>query len=36
MDSLRGSSVNIETMPRRLAWPLREDDTHKSRSDNMC
>ena len=34
MDSLRGSSVNIGTMQRRLAWPLRKDDTHKSRSVN--
>ena len=31
-DSLRGSSVKIGTMQRRLAWPLRKDDTHKSRS----
>ena len=34
MDSLRGSSVNIWTIQRRLAWPLRKDDTHKSRSVN--
>ena len=34
MDSLRGSSVKIGTMRRRLAWPLRKDDTHKSRSVN--
>jgi len=33
-DSLRGSSVNIGTMQRILAWPLRKDDTHKSRSVN--
>ena len=33
-DSLRGSSVNIGTMQRRLAWPLRKDDTHNSRSEN--
>ena len=26
------SSVKIGTIQRRLAWPLREDDTHKSRS----
>ena len=32
MDSLRGSSVEIGTMRRRLAWPLRKDDTHESRS----
>ena len=31
-DSLRGSSVNIGTIQRRLAWPLRKDDTHTSRS----
>jgi hypothetical protein len=30
--SLRGSSVKIGTIQRRLAWPLRKDDTHKSRS----
>ena len=29
MDSLRGSSVKIGTIQRRLAWPLRKDDTHK-------
>ena len=34
LDSLRGSSVKIGTMQRRLAWPLRKDDTHKSRSVN--
>ena len=35
-DSLRGSSVKIGTIQRRLAWPLRKDDTHKSRSvDNF-
>ena len=33
-DSLRGSSVDIGTMQRRLAWPLRKDDTHTSRSEN--
>ena len=32
MDSLRGSSDTIGTIQRRLAWPLRKDDTHKSRS----
>jgi len=31
-DSLRGSSVKIGTIQRRLAWPLRKDDTHKSGS----
>ena len=34
LDSLRGSSVKIVTLQRRLAWPLRKDDTHKSRSVN--
>ena len=34
LDSLRGSSVEIGTIQRRLAWPLRKDDTHKSRSVN--
>ena len=33
MDSFRGSSVKIGTIQRRLAWPLRKDDTHKLRSD---
>ena len=33
VDSLRGSSVKIGTIQRRLAWPLRKDDTHKSRSE---
>jgi len=32
VDSLRRSSVKIGTIQRRLAWPLRKDDTHKSRS----
>ena len=31
VDSFRGSSVKIGTIQRRLAWPLRKDDTHKSR-----
>ena len=34
-DSLRGSSVRVGTMQRRLAWPLRKDDTHKSKSDDF-
>ena len=34
LDSLRGSSVRIGTLQRKLAWPLRKDDTHKSRSVN--
>ena len=29
-DSLRGSCVSVGTMQRRLAWPLRKDDTHNS------
>ena len=33
LDSFRGSSVKVGTIQRRLAWPLRKDDTHKSRSD---
>ena len=32
LDSLRRSPVKIGTIQRRLAWPLRRDDTHKSRS----
>ena len=32
VDSSRGSSDKIGTIQRRLAWPLRKDDTHKSRS----
>ena len=32
LDSLRRSSDKIGTIQRRLAWPLRKDDTHKSRS----
>ena len=35
VDSLRGSSVKIGTIQRRLAWPLRKDDTHKTRSVNI-
>ena len=34
LDLLRESSVKIGTIQRRLAWPLRKDDTHKSRSVN--
>ena len=36
LDSLRGSSIKIGTMHRGLAWPLRKDDTRKSRSVNIC
>ena len=32
LDSLRGSSVTTGTIQRRLAWPLRKDDTQNSRS----
>ena len=32
LDSSRRSSVKIGTILRRSAWPLRKDDTHKSRS----
>ena len=31
-DSLRGSSVQVGTKQRRLAWPLRKDGTYTSRS----
>ena len=33
-EPLRGASVKIGTIQRRLAWPLRKDDTHKSRRVN--
>ena len=32
LESFRGTSVKIGTIQRRLAWSLRKDDTHKSRS----
>ena len=32
VELLRESSVKIGTIQRRLAWPLRKDDTHKSRT----
>ena len=32
LDFLRGSSVKIGRLQRRLARPLRKDDMHKSRS----
>ena len=32
LDSFRGSSVKIGTIQRKLAWPLRKDDTLKSGS----
>jgi len=35
LNSLPGSSIKIGTMQRRLAWPLRKDDTLKSRSANI-
>ena len=31
LDSLRRSSAKIGTIQRRLAWPLRKDDTHTNR-----
>ena len=31
----QGSSVKIGTIQRRLAWPLRKDDMHKSRNVNI-
>ena len=31
-----GTSVKIGTIQRRLAWPLRKDDTHKSRMYHFC
>ena len=34
MDSLRRSSTRIGTAQRILAWPLRKDGTHTSRSAN--
>ena len=34
-ESLRGSCVRIGRMLRRLAWPLRKDDTQTSRSVNF-
>ena len=34
MDSLRGSIRKFGTIQRRLAWALRKDDTHESRSVN--
>ena len=34
LDSLRGASVKIGAMQRRLARPPRKDDAHKSRSVN--
>ena len=34
VDSLRGSSVKFGTIQIILAWPLSQDDTHKSRSGN--
>ena len=35
VDSLRGSSVKIGTIQRRLAWPPRKDDTHTHTSRNV-
>ncbi|KAL4320247.1 hypothetical protein GQ457_18G018780 [Hibiscus cannabinus] len=30
-----GTSDKIGTIQRRLAWPLRKDDTHKSRNESQ-
>ncbi|KEH19502.1 hypothetical protein MTR_8g461450 [Medicago truncatula] len=30
-----GTSDKIGTIQRRLAWPLRKDDTHKSRNGQL-
>ncbi|KAI4345253.1 hypothetical protein L6164_012392 [Bauhinia variegata] len=30
-----GTSDKIGTIQRRLAWPLRKDDTHKSRNGKI-
>ncbi|KAK9000229.1 hypothetical protein V6N11_080732 [Hibiscus sabdariffa] len=30
-----GTSDKIGTIQRRLAWPLRKDDTHKSRNEDL-
>ena len=36
-EPLRGSSVKIGTIQRRLAWPLRKDDAHNPRPyDIVC
>ena len=35
-DPLRRSCINIGTAQRRLAWPLRKNDTHKARSVSQC
>jgi hypothetical protein len=35
-DSVRGSTVEIGTIQRRLAWPLRNGDTHKARNVNKA
>ena len=32
--NVRGSSVKLRTLQRRLAWPLRKDGTHESGSVN--
>ena len=33
-DPLRGSSLRIGATQRKLAWPLRNNDSHRSRSVN--
>jgi len=34
-ESRKRSSVKFGTIQRRLAWPLRKDDTHKSRRNRL-
>ena len=36
LDCFRGSSVKTIAIQRRLAWPLRNDVTHQSRSGKPC
>ena len=36
MEPRKRSSAKIGTIQRRLAWPLRKDDTHKSRMYHFC
>ena len=35
LDSFWGSSVKLGKTQRRLAWPVRKDDTHQSRSGKL-
>ena len=36
LEPRKRSSAKIGTIQRRLAWPLRKDDTHKSRMYHFC